>query len=106
IAKELVLAPELRQLLHRADFGEAALRRLAREPGEEPRDRSAVAAMRRAGAFNLDRILARLRQRAGIVADPDRGAALLQPVADPDTRGRRIESDLRLGLAQSVERLR
>src|SRR6185369_2245983 len=85
VAEEIVLAPELRQLLRRADLGEATLRRLAGEPGQELRDRSAVAAMRRPRAFDLHRILARLRQRAGIVADPDRGAALLQPVADPDT---------------------
>ena len=48
------------------DLAQPALRRFAREPGEEAGDRGAVAAMRGAGAVELDRVLAGLRQQARV----------------------------------------
>ena len=45
------------------DFGQAAARRLAGEPGKETRHRRAVALMRGARPRELDRVLHRLHQR-------------------------------------------
>ena len=59
------------------------LRRLARQPGEEAGDRGAVAAMRGAGAVELDRVLAGLRQQARVGGAVDAGAGLFEPVEDP-----------------------
>src|SRR6185312_6719401 len=65
------------------DLAQLALRRRAREPGEEPRQRRAVAAMRGARAVELGRVLARFRQKARIGGAMDRGPARLEPVEHP-----------------------
>ena len=57
------VAAEAFQRLDRLDLGEMAARRLAVEPGEEARHGGAVAEVRRARAFDLDRILHRLHHR-------------------------------------------
>ena len=78
------------QFLHRVDLGQRALRRFAREPGEKPRQRLAVADMGAARAGQLRLVLARFGQLAGIGGADDFRAGLLQPLED---RGRRPGRD-------------
>ena len=83
IAEMLAGAAEDFQPVAGGDLGELALGRLARQPSEKAGDRRAVAAMRRAGAVELDRVLAGLRQHTGIGGTVNLPAGLLQPVEDP-----------------------
>ena len=76
IAEIFALAAEGFEPVAGGDLGKAALRRLARQPGEEAGQRRAVAAMRGAGAVELDRVLARLRQQARVGGAVDPGAGL------------------------------
>ena len=67
VAEMLALAAEgLEPVARRRSRASSPARRFAREPGEEARQRRAVAAMRRARAVDLDRVLAGLGQLAGI----------------------------------------
>ena len=63
ILEQATLAPEAFERLDRLDLGELASGRFALEPGEEARDRGAVAPVRGTRAFDLDRVLHRLHQR-------------------------------------------
>src|SRR5262249_53802391 len=55
--EQAALAAEALQRFDRVNLGEFAARRLAVEPGEEARDRDAIALLSVAGAFDLHRIL-------------------------------------------------
>ena len=92
------------QRLDGADLGELALRRLAVEPGEEARHGGAVAPVRLARAFDLDRVLHRLEQRDRVRAFADLAAGAGH---DPRQRvggGREIEAHGLAGLAERGER--
>ena len=77
---------------------------LAREPGEEPAQRRAVAMVGGADAGELDRVLARLGQLAGIGGAAQRGAGGAEPLEDPGRRGAGIDLDPLAGGAEAVER--
>ncbi len=88
----------------RIDLGQAAVRRLARQPVQEVRQRGAVADMRLARAFDLDRVLAGLGQLHRIGGALDLRAGLVQAVEDRGGGGGGIGDD---GLAlQRIERRR
>src|SRR5260370_38290072 len=61
VAEILAGAAEAFELVAGGDLGQFAGRRRARQPGEKAGQRGAVAAMRGAGAVELDRVLAGLR---------------------------------------------
>src|SRR5438046_2513929 len=83
IAEMLPLAAERFEPVAGGDLGEAAIRRLTREPSQKTRQRGAVAAMRRPRAVDLGRILARLRQQAGVSGAMDLRTYLCEPVEHP-----------------------
>ena len=89
IAEMLAVAPDRLEPVAGGDLAEPALWRLAREPGEKARQRRAVAAMRRPRAVELDRVLARLGQEAGIGGAVDLRARRVEPIEDPGGGGRR-----------------
>ncbi len=60
-------AAETFQLFRRVDLGQLAARRIGFKPGQEPRQRRAVADMRLAHAFDFEAVLAGLGQLAGVV---------------------------------------
>ncbi len=73
------------------DLLEPTSGRLARQPGEEARHRGAVAAMRLAGAVELDRVLACLGQHARVGGAVDLRARLAKPVEHPGGGARGID---------------
>src|SRR5215472_16108412 len=71
---------EFFELFHRVDLGERALWRLARKPGQEARERLAVADMRLPRARELHLVLAGFGQLTRIGRTYDAGARLFQSV--------------------------
>ena len=92
---EADLLQRLRLRAHRlqlpggADLVDAALRRLAIEPGEEAHHGGAVALVRGARALDLGGVLARLGQDARIGRAHDAGLAALELAEEPERRRRR-----------------
>ncbi len=66
VLQQAGVAAEAFQRRHRVDLGQLARRRFAREPGEEARQRRAVAHVRRARAHDFGVVLDRLHERDGI----------------------------------------
>ena len=79
----IVPAPERLQLIGAGALHQGAFGRFAVEPGQEPRQRRAVAPVRCPDAVDLDGGFYRLRQLARIVAAIDDGVGLLQAVEHP-----------------------
>ena len=90
IAEIFALAAKGFEPVAGGDLGEAALRRLLREPGEKAGQCRAVAAVRRAGAVDLDPVLARLGQGARIGGAVELGPGRFEPVENPRRGTRRI----------------
>src|SRR5262249_31639591 len=93
VAKMLALAAESLEPVAGSNFAETALWRLMGEPGQKTRQCCAIAAMRGAGAVELDRVLARLRQQARIGSAMDIGFCSREAVENPGRCGRRIDLD-------------
>ena len=85
------------------DLAHATARRDARQPGEEPAQRRAVADVGGAGTIELGLVLACLERRAGIAVAHDHGASGLQPIGEPRRRGRGIDLDPASRRAERVE---
>src|SRR5438552_12048951 len=89
----LVLPAKRLELVAGGNLGKPVLWRLARKPSEKTRQRGAVAPVRRARPVEFGRVLARLRQQAGIGGAMDLGTRCPKPVANPGRGGRRIGLD-------------
>src|SRR6516165_4641856 len=87
----LAVAAECLEPAAGGDLGKPTPRRLAREPGQKTRQRRAVAPMRRPRAVELDRVLARLGERAGIGGAMDFRSRCLELVDHPGSGARRID---------------
>src|SRR5215213_5094599 len=86
----LAVAAESFQLVAGGDLAQAALRRLARQPGQKAGHRGAVAAMRGARAVEFDRVLAGFWQQTGVGGAMDRTARRREPVEYPGGCRRRV----------------
>ncbi len=97
------LAAEAFQRFDDPDFGQLAVRRFAVEPGEEARDRRAIAPVRGARALDLDRVLHRLEQRDRIGALAHLAAAVADETRERIGAGRLVEPHRLAGLAERRE---
>ena len=94
------VAAEGFQRFHGVDLGQMARGRLAVDPGEEARQRHRVAAVRVAGALDLDRVLAGLEQRHGIAAAHHLAAGAFDQAAQRVGGSGAVERDRRAALRQ------
>src|SRR6185312_3907141 len=102
-AEIVALGAERLELVGSGDLAEPALGRARREPGEEARQRRAVAAMGDARAIELGLVLARLRKLRRIGGAMDLRARRGEAVEHPGRRARRIDLDAPLGLTEAIE---
>ena len=104
IAKILALATKGLEPIAGANLGQAAFRRFAREPGEKPAQRRAVAAVGGPGAVDLDGVFACFWQNAWVGGAVNFGAGFAKPVKNPGSGARRVDlHSLALG-GERVER--
>src|SRR6185312_8239491 len=96
-AEIVALGAERLELVGGGDLAEPAVHRARREPGEEARQRRAVAAMRQARAVELGLVLARLGELRRIGGAMDLSARRGEAIEDPGRGARRIDLDAPLG---------
>ena len=84
-------APQLFKPRDNRDFVKPLWRGV--QPRQQPRHGHRVAQMGRACTSDLDRVLARLGQGAGVALPGDFNARLFQLIPPPDRRGRRVKPD-------------